>query len=105
LRVNLTHWIEQHPLVVFFVLAYVISWVILAPLAILGESAASVSLLLVVTSAFGPALAVLVVTRVTEGRESEAGLDASEGCAQLGDIYHDKMALEPHAHSGPGALR
>lgn len=69
LHVNVTRWIEQHPLLVFFVLAYVISWVILAPLAILGERAASVYLPLVVMSAFGPALAALVVTRVTEGRD------------------------------------
>jgi len=66
--VNLRELARQHPLTAFFILAYAISWVVLLPLAILGEAAASFALIFVIVSAFGPAAAAWIVTRVVEGR-------------------------------------
>lgn len=66
--VNLMERMKQHPLVAFFVLAYAISWIVLLPLGILGEAATSFALILVIVSAFGPAVAAWIVTRVVEGR-------------------------------------
>jgi hypothetical protein len=53
---------------VFFVLAYAISWIVLLPLAILGEDGASFALIFVAISAFGPAVAAWIVIGVVQGR-------------------------------------
>jgi membrane protease YdiL (CAAX protease family) len=66
--VNVRNWARRYPLAAFFVLAYAISWIVLLPLAILGEAATRFALILVAVSAFGPAVAAGIVTSVVEGR-------------------------------------
>jgi uncharacterized membrane protein len=51
---NPMRWIERRPLLAFFVLAYAVFWLILAPLVIMVESVSSLSLMFVVVRAFGP---------------------------------------------------
>jgi hypothetical protein len=66
---NPVGWIKKHPVAAFFVLGCAISWAVLVPLAVMGEKASSYSLPVVVMCDFGPALAALLMVRVTEGQD------------------------------------
>ena len=53
--------IRRHPLVAYFILAYVLAWVLI-PLVV------SVSVAFGLLALFGPAIAAIIVTAVVEGR-------------------------------------
>ncbi|HZQ06884.1 MAG TPA: hypothetical protein VFD70_09925 [Anaerolineae bacterium] len=56
----MTAFVRQHALIVYFVLAYAVSWTLVAVL--------SVSFVFALLAVFGPAVAALIVTGLTEGR-------------------------------------
>jgi len=58
---TITPFIKRHPLVVYFVLAYALAWMLI-PLVV------SVSVAFGLLALFGPAIAAIVVTGVVEGR-------------------------------------
>jgi len=63
---SIVHFIRAHPVIAFFVLAYLISWVYwVVVLGIMGHD----TLAWFVPGAFGPPVAALLVTGVTDGRE------------------------------------
>ena len=64
---TITSFIKRHPLVAYFVLAYALAW-ILIPLVV------SVSVAFGLLALFGPAIAAIVVTGVTEGRSGVKAL-------------------------------
>ncbi len=68
------NWIRQHTLFVYFVLTYAISWAIWLPIVLEAQKLISwrPPFALYYLGAFGPMLAALVVTGVSEGRP---GLD------------------------------
>jgi len=62
----MTSFIRAHALVVYFVLAYVLSWTMVALV--------PVSFIFALLALFGPALAAVLVTSVTDGRQGVAHL-------------------------------
>lgn len=79
--------IRQHPLAAFFVLAYAISWAIALPLVAARLGLLCVPFALHYLTAYGPMLATLLVTRMTEGLPDYAtcaGGCFSGGLAQTG---------------------
>lgn len=71
-------WIRQHPLTGYFVLAFVITWVLLSPLVISATGLLSIDISPQwhVFGALGPILAALIITRSANG---SAGLSAFAG--------------------------
>lgn len=67
------HWVRAHPLACYFVPAYVFSWAIGVPLALAAHGRLAIALPLHYLTAYGPALAAIVVTAAQDGR---AGLRA-----------------------------
>jgi uncharacterized protein len=66
---SLNQRLRQHPLLFFFLLAYAISWILTIPV-ILSEWGLwpkSIFIFFFTVKSFGPALAALIMTRVTEG--------------------------------------
>jgi hypothetical protein len=63
--------IQRHPLVAYFVAAYTISWAIALPLAAVAQGILTIALPLWLhyLTAFGPALAALLVRRIVDGPE------------------------------------
>lgn len=74
-QIESRNWIQRHPLVAYFLIAYVGAWVLVIPLAMstgfnMFTIPDPVLLALFVISAYpGPFLAALLVTRVVEGKE------------------------------------
>jgi membrane protease YdiL (CAAX protease family) len=62
-------WIEQHSLVTYFILAYALTWCIHIPLALLarGEIITQLPMMIHYLGAFGPMIAALMMTVLTEG--------------------------------------
>jgi membrane protease YdiL (CAAX protease family) len=69
-----THWVREHPLSAFFVLAYALAWLAWLPLVLGRDGLAlldtSVPIQAILPGTFAPALAALLVTRIAEGRWS-----------------------------------
>lgn len=65
----MTSWIKRHRLVAYFVLAYVVSWAIEIPIAlsVQGLIATQVPLWIHYFASFGPFIAAVLVTALTEG--------------------------------------
>ena len=63
--------LKQHPVMVYFALAYAISWAIEIPLAALAQGWLHIPVppALHYVASFGPMLPALIVTAVTDGRQ------------------------------------
>jgi len=66
---RLSDWIKKRPLWAYFVLAYALSWLVLAPLLIAGSTASLVRTILGILSDFGPPLAAVIVVGVLEEKD------------------------------------
>ncbi len=64
-------WVKEHPLVVYFVLAYAISWAIVAPLVASAQGLIEVPIpfALHYLNDYGPLLAALITARIANGTE------------------------------------
>ena len=64
-------WMKEHPLVVYFVLAYAISWAIVAPLVASAQGLIEVPVpfALHYLNDYGPLLAALITARIANGAE------------------------------------
>ena len=63
-------WVKEYPLVVYFILAYVITWIIVLPVVASAQGFISVPTSLYALhylSAYGPLLAAVIVTGITDG--------------------------------------
>jgi membrane protease YdiL (CAAX protease family) len=70
-QITLSTWTKRYILVIYFILAYVISWTIEIPLAASAQGWFSIPVpfALHYLAAFGPMLAALIVTAITEGSQ------------------------------------
>jgi uncharacterized protein len=68
---NLSTWVKRHSLVVYFILAYAISWAFMLPVAasVQGLVKLRIPPALYYLASFGPMSAALIVTGLTEGRQ------------------------------------
>ncbi|HXQ39126.1 MAG TPA: type II CAAX endopeptidase family protein [Anaerolineales bacterium] len=68
---NISAWMKRHALVVYFILAYAISWAIQLPLATSAQGWLQLPVRFAVhyLAAFEPMLAVLIVISITEGQD------------------------------------
>jgi membrane protease YdiL (CAAX protease family) len=66
---NSPTWIKKHPLIIYFTLAYAVSWCFEIPLALStrGLIKAQIPMAIHYLGAFGPMIAALIVTTLTEG--------------------------------------
>src|SRR5215212_8770149 len=63
-------WVKEYPLVLYFILAYVITWIIVLPVVASAQGFISVPTSLYALhylSAYGPLLAAVIVTGITDG--------------------------------------
>src|SRR5215212_7739490 len=72
---GIAHWIRQHSLVAYFVLAYVLTWITTLPLVLSQRGLAVLNLpegllliLLLLATYIGPLPAALIVTGILEGK-------------------------------------
>jgi len=68
---NTLSWIKQHSLILYFILAYAVSWSVEIPIAlsVRGLVAARVPMWIHYFASFGPMTAALLLTGLTEGRD------------------------------------
>lgn len=73
---NISTWTKQHSLVMYFVLAYAITWAFELPLAAVrrGWIHLSIPFAIHYLGAFGPMLAAIIVTGITQGGDGIRGL-------------------------------
>jgi membrane protease YdiL (CAAX protease family) len=84
---HLTLQVQRHPLIAFFVLAYLFSWTLI-PLV-------SISLVFAPLGLFGPALAAVTVTAMTEGRTGVKALLAKLGRWRVGWQWYGVVLALP----------
>lgn len=62
-------WMKQHPLIVYFILAYAISWAIVSPLVASAQGFIDVPVpfALHYLNDYAPMLAAITTTRITDG--------------------------------------
>lgn len=67
---NSVIWIKKHSLVIYFTLAYAVTWCIEIPLALSAQGLIEAQLPMAIhyLGAFGPLIAALIVTALTEGK-------------------------------------
>jgi len=65
----MTDWVKQHPVVAYFVLNYVITWLIASPLiaSAQGFLKQAIPFTLHYLTAYGPLIAAIIVTGITSG--------------------------------------
>jgi membrane protease YdiL (CAAX protease family) len=67
---GVSSWIRRHPLLTLFALVYLFEWIILIPLALSSQGLfPQVPAILGLAGGWGPALAAIIVTGITEGRK------------------------------------
>ena len=78
-------WIGRHPLSAYYLLAYICSWSVAVPLALQGQGLVTLHLPLALhyLTAFGPAIAALIVARLLRepGRRETKPLEGGRGVA------------------------
>ena len=64
-------WVKEHPIITYFVLAYAISWIIVAPLVASAQGLIDVSIpfSLHYLNDYAPLLAAIITTAIASGRE------------------------------------
>jgi uncharacterized protein len=64
-------WVKEHPIITYFVLAYAISWIIVAPLVASAQGLIDVPIpfSLHYLNDYGPLLAAIITTAITSGRD------------------------------------
>lgn len=66
---------RRHPLASFFVLTFAISWAFFVPLALVGRNLSfPVTALVIIAGGFGPLIAALIISAVSEGRAGPGAL-------------------------------
>jgi uncharacterized protein len=76
----MSSFVRQHPLLTFFVLAYALTWTMVALI--------SVAFLFALLALFGPALAAVVVSAITHGWQGVANLLRPLGMWRVGAIQY-----------------
>ncbi len=92
-------WVRQHQLVVYFILAYLLTWVLVSPLALAGlrHTAPPVPEVWHALGALGPITAAFAVTAVALGRRGARQLVASMGRWRVGLRWLFVAVLSPFA--------
>src|SRR5919202_2948525 len=64
-------WVKEHPIITYFILAYAISWIIVAPLVASAQGFIDVPIPFSVhyLNDYAPLLAAIITTAITSGRE------------------------------------
>jgi uncharacterized protein len=62
-------WVKEHPIIAYFVLAYVISWIIVAPLIASAQGLTDVPVPFAIhyLNDYGPLLAAIIIARIADG--------------------------------------
>ena len=96
-RMDLRALIKRHPLVAFFVLAYVISWILVSPLVLegLGLTGQLVPQSWHAFGALGPILSAFIVAGATEGRAGVRELLASLRLWRVGRFWFLLAVFSP----------
>jgi uncharacterized protein len=68
---RISRWVKAHPLIAYFTLAYLISWIIVLPLVAYeqGFIEVPVPFILHYLNDYGPLLAALIIARIADGTE------------------------------------
>ena len=100
-------WVKEYPLVVYFILAYVITWIIVLPVVASAQGFISVPASLYALhylSAYGPLLAAVIVTTITDGGDGLRELFGRMIKWRVGLGWVLVAALSPLALFGLAAL-
>jgi membrane protease YdiL (CAAX protease family) len=87
---NLRRRMQQHPLLFFFLMSYVFSWVVLIPyvLSAWGLLKGNFGFLYILKPFVGPTLAAIIMTAITEGKEGLLRLRQRLGQRRAGWLWY-----------------